>query len=45
MASACKQTTTIRERKMRSRGRARKNALNAKGTTLTREELFKVQKA
>jgi hypothetical protein len=45
MASACKHTTTVRERKLRSRGRARKNALNAKGTTPTRAELFKVQKA
>lgn len=44
MASNTKQTETIRERKMRTRGRARKNKLNKEGTTLTREELFRVQK-
>lgn len=45
MASNSKRTETIRERKLRTRGKARKNKLNREGTTPTREELFKVQKA
>ena len=43
MASSMKQSNTVRERKLRRRGKARKNALNNHGTTLTREELFKVK--
>jgi hypothetical protein len=44
MASASKQTNTIRAKKMKARGRARKNKLALHGTTLSREELFKLQK-
>jgi hypothetical protein len=43
MPSPAKQTNTVRERKLRRRGKDRKNALNNTGTTLPREELFKVQ--
>ena len=43
MASSMKQSNTIRERKLRSRGRARKHALENKGTTVTKAELFKVK--
>ena len=43
MASSMKQTNTIRERKLRSRGRARKHAIENKGSTPTKAELFKVQ--
>jgi len=43
MASACKQSETVRARKLRSRGRAAKNARANKGSTKSREELFKVQ--
>jgi hypothetical protein len=45
MASASKRTETIRKRKLRTRGKDRKNKLSAQGTTPTREELFKLQKA
>ncbi|MDP2343858.1 MAG: hypothetical protein Q8O67_23060 [Deltaproteobacteria bacterium] len=43
MASSMKQTNTIRERKLRTRGRARKHALENKGSTVTQKELFKVK--
>jgi hypothetical protein len=43
MASACKQTETVRHRKLRTRGRARKNALANQGTTKPRAELFAVK--
>jgi hypothetical protein len=43
MPSPAKQTNTVRERKLRRRGKDRKNALNNTGTTLGREDLFKVQ--
>ncbi len=43
MASACKQTETVRHRKLRTRGKARKNALENRGTTKTRTELFAVK--
>ena len=43
VASSMKQSSTVRHRKLRSRGKARKNALNNHGTTLSREELFKVK--
>jgi len=43
MPSPAKQTNTVRERKLRRRGKARKNALNNVGTTLSRGDLFKVQ--
>lgn len=43
MASASKQTETVRERKLRSRGRHAKNARANHGTTKSREELFKVK--
>lgn len=43
MASSMKQSNTIRERKLRRRGKARKNALNNKGTTLSLADLFKVK--
>jgi hypothetical protein len=43
MASAMKQNETIRHRKLKRRGRARKNRLENEGTTLTRAELFKVK--
>ncbi len=43
MASSMKQSSTVRQRKLRSRGRQRKNALENKGSTLSREELFKVK--
>jgi hypothetical protein len=43
MPSPAKQTNTVRERKLRRRGKARKNALENAGTTRSREELFKVQ--
>lgn len=45
MASASKRTETIRDRKRKTRGKARKNKLNAAGTTKSPAELFKVQKA
>lgn len=43
MASAMKQNQTIRERKLRRRGKERKNRLENAGTTVTRAELFKVK--
>jgi hypothetical protein len=43
MPSPAKQTNTVRERKLRRRGKDRKNALNNAGTTVGRDELFKVQ--
>ena len=43
MASACKQTQTVRNRKLRTRGKARKNALANQGTTRSRVELFAVK--
>ena len=43
MPSPAKQTNTVRARKRKSRGRARKNALENHGSTLSREELFKVK--
>jgi len=43
MASASKQTSIVRERKARSRGKAAKNARANKGSTVSREELFKVR--
>lgn len=43
MASACKQSQTIRKRKLRTRGKARKNALENHGTTASRAELFAVK--
>jgi hypothetical protein len=43
MPSPMKQSNTVRQRKLKSRGRWRKNRLENKGTTLTRAELFKVQ--
>lgn len=43
MASCTQQTESVRQRKARRRGRARKNALHNHGTTKSREELFKVQ--
>ena len=45
MASSMKQTNTVRERKLRSRGRARKHALENHGSTVTKAELFKVREA
>lgn len=43
MVSKTTRTEAIRQRKARTRGRARKNALENHGTSLPREELFKVQ--
>lgn len=43
MASAMKQNETIRHRKLRRRGKERKNRLENQGTTLSRAELFKVK--
>lgn len=43
MSSAAKQTNTVRERKLRTRGRWRKSRLENQGSTLSRAELFKVQ--
>jgi hypothetical protein len=43
MASASKQTEVVRNRKLKRRGKARKSALANHGSTLSREELFKVQ--
>jgi hypothetical protein len=43
MASACKQTSTVRNRKLKTRGKAAKNARRNAGTTLARAELFKVK--
>ncbi len=43
MASACKQTQTVRNRKLRTRGKARKNALENRGTTKPRAELFAIK--
>lgn len=43
MVSPTKHTERVRQRKARSRGRDRKNALENYGTTKPREELFKVQ--
>jgi hypothetical protein len=42
MASPSKQTQTIRNRKLKTRGKAAKNARRNRGSTLSREELFKV---
>jgi hypothetical protein len=43
MASAMKQNQTIRERKLKRRGKWRKNRLENEGTTWSRAELFKVK--
>lgn len=43
MASSSKKTETVRERKMRRRGQAAKNARKNHGTSKPLEELFKVQ--
>ena len=43
MASAMKQSTTVRERKLKRRGRARKNHLENHGTTKSAAVLFKVK--
>lgn len=43
MASASKHTENVRNRKLRSRGKARKNALANQGTTKSRSELFAVK--
>lgn len=43
MASPTQHTESVRQRKARRSGRARKNALANHGTTLSREELFRVQ--
>ncbi len=40
MASASKQTSTIRRRKQASNGRSRKKTLEKKGTTKSELELF-----
>lgn len=45
MTSKTNKLESIRKRKTRTRGRDRKNALANGGTTLPREELFKVQEA
>jgi hypothetical protein len=45
MASNTTQTRTIRANKNKKQGRKRKNKLVNHGTTLTSEELFKVQDA
>lgn len=42
MASPTKQTWNIRDRKKKTSGRKRKNALENKGSTPSRSELFKV---
>lgn len=42
MASPTKQTWNIRDRKKKMAGRKRKNTLASKGSTLPRDELFKV---
>ncbi len=44
MASPCKQTEIIRNRKAKRGGRWRKNRLANHGSTKSREELFKVVK-
>lgn len=43
MVSKTNRTETVRKRKARTGGRDRKNALHNNGTSLPREELFKVQ--
>ncbi len=43
MASAMKQSETIRQRKLKRRGKWRKNRLENQGTTFSRAELFKVK--
>ena len=43
MASAMKQNETIRQRKLKRRGKWRKNRLENEGTTLSRAELFAVK--
>lgn len=43
MSSAAKQTNTVRERKLRRRGKWAKNRRANQGSTLSREDLFKVQ--
>jgi hypothetical protein len=43
MPSPMKQTENVRERKLRRRGRWRKNRLENEGTTKSRAELFKVK--
>ena len=45
MSSNTTQTRTIRANKKQKQGRKRKNKLVNHGTTLTSEELFKVQDA
>jgi len=42
MASPTKQTWIIRDRKKKTQGRKRKNAIENKGSTVPRAELFKV---
>lgn len=44
MASPMKQNETIRRRKLKRRGRWRKNRLENEGTTWSTAELFKVKK-
>ena len=41
MVSSTRQTWNIRTRKRKASGRKRKNQINTRGTTKTREELFK----
>lgn len=43
MASAMKQNETIRQRKLKRRGKWRKNRLENEGTTWSKVELFKVK--
>ena len=43
MVSNTGKTRSIRQRKHRTAGKKRKNALQNHGTTVTAEELFKVQ--
>ncbi len=45
MVSKTTKTESVRKRKSRTRGGDRKNALANNGTSLPREELFKVQPA
>ncbi len=42
MVSKTRHTWTVRDNKKKNQGRARKNALANKGTTLPADELFKV---
>ena len=43
MPSSRKQSSNVRAHKLKARGRDRKNKLANEGTTLSREELFKIQ--